>query len=246
MEENKEVINYLLAHEQFKIIQRKDMFNFSLDTALLADFCTINKNVENIVDFGTNNAAIPLFLSLRTQAKITGIEIQEEACEIARKNIKMNHLENQIEIIHGDIKESIKKIKNVDLVVCNPPFFRIGEKSNINENKYLQIARHEIMITLEEIIQSASLILKQKGRFAIVHRTDRMIEIITYMKKYNLEPKKMQLIYPKKNKESNIILIEAMFQGNPGLTILPPLYAHEDNGSYTKEIRKIFGEKFDD
>ena len=244
--ENNEVINYLLAHEQFKIIQRKDMFNFSLDTVLLANFVTINKDVEEIIDFGTNNAAIPLFLSMRTNAKITGIEIQKEACDIAEKNIEMNQLQNQIKIVNADIKDYISQLHNVDIVVCNPPFFKIGEKSNLNESKYLQIARHEIKITLEEIILSASKILKQKGRFAIVHRTERMIEIISYMKKYDLEPKKIQFVYPKINKDSNIILIEATFKGKPGVTILPPFYAHEQNGEYTKEIRKMFGEKFDD
>ena len=107
--ENKEVVNYLLAHNDLKIIQRKDMFNFSLDTVLLSQFCTINKDVRNIVDFGTNNAAIPLLLSKRTPKKITGIEIQEEAVELAKRNIQMNDLEEQIEIIHGDIKEVVNK-----------------------------------------------------------------------------------------------------------------------------------------
>ena len=107
--ENQEVINYLLAHNDLKIIQRKDMFNFSLDTVLLSQFCTINKDVKNIVDFGTNNAAIPLFLSKRTLKKIIGIEIQEEAVELARRNVQMNDLDDQIEIIHGDIKEVVKE-----------------------------------------------------------------------------------------------------------------------------------------
>lgn len=245
MEEN-EVLNYLLAHEQFKIIQRKDMFNFSLDTVLLANFCTINKNCRHIIDFGTNNAAIPMFLSLRTDCPITAVEIQEEACLIAEKNIELNDLKKQVKIIHSDIKEYCQGDVMADLVVCNPPFFKLGERSNLNESEYLKIARHEIMITLEEIIQNASRILNQKGRFAIVHRPDRLIEIITLMKKYDLEPKRMQLVYPKVGKECNTVLVEAIYKGNTGLKILPPIYAHEENGDYTKEIRKIFGEKFDD
>ena len=123
--ENKEVVNYLLAHNDLKIIQRKDMFNFSLDTVLLSQFCTINKDVRNIVDFGTNNAAIPLLLSKRTPKKITGIEIQEEAVTLANKNVALNHLENQIEIIHADIKNYVEDAKKVKLVVCNPPFFNL-------------------------------------------------------------------------------------------------------------------------
>ena len=170
--ENKEVVNYLLAHNDLKIIQRKDMFNFSLDTVLLSQFCTINKDVRNIVDFGTNNAAIPLLLSKRTPKKITGIEIQEEAVELAKRNVQMNDLEEQIEIIHGDIKEVVKTLPKAQLIVCNPPFFKVGEDSNLNENEYLTIARHEIKIDLEGIISSAAYLLwaniytiekKQKG-----------------------------------------------------------------------------------
>lgn len=244
--ENQEVINYLLAYENFKIIQRKDMFNFSLDTVLLSHFCTINKDYEKIIDFGTNNAAIPLILSMRTASKIIGVEIQEEACKIAQKNIVLNHLENQIEIVHEDIKNYIHQIHNVDLVVCNPPFFKLGEKSNLNDNEYLQIARHEIKITLEQIIQSASKILKQKGRFAIVHRPERLIDIITIMKTYDIEPKRIQLVYPKHNRECNTILVEGMYKGNPGLKILPPLYAHDDSGEYSKEVRRLFGEQINE
>lgn len=121
---NVEVENYLLAHNNLKIIQRKDMFNFSLDTVLLANFCTINKNVKKIVDFGTNNAAIPLILSTRTNKDILGIEIQKEAVELAKKNITLNKLDNQIEIVHADINEYVKNASKVGLVICNPPFLK--------------------------------------------------------------------------------------------------------------------------
>lgn len=239
---SQEVINYLLAYKNMKIIQRKDMFNFSLDTVLLSHFCTINKDLDVIIDFGTNNAAIPLLLSRRTSKKIIGVEIQKEAVDLAKKNIKLNNLENQIEIIHDNIKNFVKDHKKVKLVVCNPPFFKVDEKSNLNENEYLKIARHEIKINLEQIIQSASKILDNKGRFAMVHRPDRMIEIINYMQKYDIEPKKIRFVYPKKGKESHIFLIEGMYKGNKGLKIEAPLYAHENDGSYSSEVRKMFGE----
>ncbi|WP_050637008.1 tRNA1(Val) (adenine(37)-N6)-methyltransferase [Candidatus Stoquefichus sp. SB1] len=238
----KEVTNYLLAYKNMKIIQRKDMFNFSLDTVLLAHFCTINKDLNEIVDFGTNNAAIPLLLSRRTDKKIIGIEIQEEAVELARKNVLLNQLENQIEIVHSDIKEYIKEQKKVKLIVCNPPFFKVGERSHLNDNEYLQIARHEIKISLDEIVQCAAALLDNKGRFAMVHRPDRMIEIINCMQKYDIEPKRVRFVYPKVGKESHIFLIEGMYKGNKGLKIEAPLYAHEEDGSYTKEIRLMFGE----
>ena len=239
---NVEVENYLLAHNNLKIIQRKDMFNFSLDTVLLANFCTINKNVKKIVDFGTNNAAIPLILSTRTNKNILGIEIQKEAVELAKKNITLNKLDNQIEIVHADINEYVKNASKVGLVICNPPFFKVGERSHINDNEYLQIARHEIKINLEEIIQSAAMILDNKGRFAMVHRPDRMIEIINCMQKYDIEPKRIRFVYPKYNKESHIFLIEGMYKGNSGIKIETPLYAHEEDGSYSKEVRLMFGE----
>ena len=238
----KEVTNYLLAHHDMKIIQRKDMFNFSLDTVLLANFCTINTDVDSIIDFGTNNAAIPLLLSKRTDKKIIGVEIQEEAVTLAKKNVSLNQLDDQIEIIHSDIKDYIIDAPKTKLVVCNPPFFKVGERSNLNDSEYLQIARHEIKINLEEIIYCASRILKQKGRLAMVHRPERMIEIINYMQKYDIEPKRIRFVYPKVGKDSHIFLIEGMYKGNKGVKIEAPLYAHEDNGEYTSEVRKMFGE----
>lgn len=244
--ENKEVINYLLAHNDLKIIQRKDMFNFSLDTVLLSHFCTINKDVKTIVDFGTNNAAIPLLLSKRTDKKIIGIEIQKEAVEIAKKNILMNELEKQIEIVHADINDYVKQMNKVQLVICNPPFFKVDENSHLNDNEYLTIARHEIKINLEGIIKSAARILDNKGRLAIVHRPDRMIDILNLMQKYDIEPKRIRFVYPKMKRDSHVLLVEGMYKGKKGIKIEPPLYAHNDDGSYTYEVKKMFGEIIDE
>lgn len=238
---NQEVTNYLLAYENMKIIQRKDMFNFSLDTVLLANFCSINKNVEKIIDFGTNNAAIPLLLSTRTTTNIVGVEIQEEAVDLARKNVALNNLENQITIVNQDIKEYVKNNRRVKLVVCNPPFFKLGEKSHLNDNEYLQIARHEIAITLEEIIASASFILDHGGKFAMVYRPDRLIETINLLQKYDLEPKRLRFVYPKQGREANTFLIEAIKKGKIGLRIEAPLYSHNEDGSYSDEVMKYFG-----
>ena len=217
---NVEVENYLLAHNNLKIIQRKDMFNFSLDTVLLANFCTINKNVKKIVDFGTNNAAIPLILSTRTNKDILGIEIQKEAVELAKKNITLNMLDNQIEIVHADINEYVKNASKVGLVICNPPFFKVDEESNLNENEFLTIARHEIKIDLERIIKSASVILDNRGRFSMVHRPDRMIEILNLMQKYEIEPKRIRFVYPKVGRESHVLLVEGIYKGKKGLKII--------------------------
>ena len=243
---DKEVINYLLAYNDLKIIQRKDMFNFSLDTVLLANFCTITKDVKKIVDFGTNNAAIPLILSRRTNKPIIGVEIQKEAVELAKKNITLNNLDDQIEIVHSDIKEFVNDSIKVGLVVCNPPFFKVDEDSNLNDNEFLTIARHEIKINLEEIIKSAAKILDNRGKFAMVHRPQRMIEILNLMQKYDLEPKRIKFVYPKYNKESHILLVEGIYKGKKGLKIEPPLYAHNDDGSYSDEVKKMFGEEINE
>lgn len=233
-----EVTNYLLAFNHMKIIQRKDMFNFSLDTVLLANFCTITKDVKKIVDFGTNNAAIPLLLSTRTDKKIIGIEIQSEAVELAKKNVILNDLKDQIEIINDDISEYVKKASKVGLVVCNPPFFKVDEDSNINENEFLSIARHEIKIDLEGIIKSAAKILDNRGKFAMVHRPDRMIEILNIMQKYEIEPKRIRFVYPKYGRASHVLLVEGIYKGKKGLKIEPPLYAHNEDGTYSNEVGK--------
>jgi tRNA1(Val) A37 N6-methylase TrmN6 len=241
-----EVINYLLAHKDLQIIQRKDMFNFSLDTVLLANFCTINKEVKRITDFGTNNAAIPLLLSKKTNKPIIGIEIQEEAVELAKKNIILNALEDQITIIHDDIQNYITLNKKTQLIVCNPPFFKIDEDSNLNENEYLTIARHEVKIDLEGIIRSAAKILDNKGRLAMVHRPDRMMDILNMMQKYDIEPKRLRFVYPKVHRDAHVILVEGMYKGKKGIKIEPPLYAHNDDGSYSDEVKKMFGEDVDE
>lgn len=245
--EKKEVINYLLAYKDLQIIQRKDMFNFSLDTVLLANFCTINKDTKVITDFGTNNAAIPLLLSRRTNTRILGVEIQKEAVEVAKKNIKLNNLEKQIEIVHEDIKAYTKYTKKKSqLIVCNPPFFKVSEDSNINENEYLTIARHEVKINLDEIIKSAATLLDNKGRLAMVHRPDRLMELLNTMQKYDIEPKRIRFVYPKVGRESHILLVEGMYKGKKGMIVESPLYAHNDDGSYAKEIKRMFGENIDE
>ena len=246
-----EVLNDLLGYEGLKIIQNPDMFNFSLDSTLLGVFGTINKNVKSIVDLCTGNAPVPLFLSLRTNAKIIGVEIQNQSYDLAVRNINVNNLESQIKIIHGDLKGIHNKIgkHTHDIVTCNPPYFKINEESNLNKNDYLTIARHEVMVNLEEIILEASLLLKQGGRFVMVHRPDRLVEIIELYKKYKIEPKRMRLVYPRINKEANVLLIEGIKGGKEGnLRIESPMFVYENETSlnYSNEISEIFmlGKKY--
>lgn len=236
------VINYLLGYKDLKIVQDNDMFNFSLDSVLLPNFVTLNKKAKKILDIGCGNAPIPLILSTKTKAKIIGVELQNEVYELAIESIKINKKEDQIQIINDDINNYYKEVEtdSFDVITCNPPFFKYKETSNINKTDYKTIARHEVKLNLSQLFIIARKLLKNNGVIAIVHRPERFIEIVEEMKKNNIEPKKVQFIYPKKNMEANIMLIEGSKNGNPGLKILPPIYSHLDNGDYTDEVKKFF------
>lgn len=237
-----EVLNDLLNYNNLKIYQNTEMFSFSLDSVLLPNFVTLNKNIKKVLDIGSGNAAIPLILTTKTDAKITGIEIQEESYYLGKKSIEYNQLEDKIEFINDDVKEYAKKIESdtFDTITCNPPYFKVNDKSRFNDSDYKTIARHEIKLNLEELFKIAKKLLKNNGNIAIVHRPERLIDIITEMKKNNIEPKKIQLVYPGKDKEANILLIEGIKNGKPGLKILKPMYSHLENGEYTDEIKKFF------
>lgn len=237
-----EVINDLLGYENLKIYQNTNMFQFSLDSVMLANFVTINKNINNILDIGTGNAVIPLILSTKTTAKIMGIEIQKESYNLANKSIKLNNLDKQITLVNDDIREYYQNIKTetFDIITCNPPFFKLDEGSHLNNSTFKQIARHEITLNIEDIIKISKKLLKNTGRLAIVHRPERLIEIITLMKNNNIEPKKICFIYPKQNKESNILLIEGVKNGKPGIKILPPIITHNTDGSYSDQVQNFF------
>lgn len=236
------VINELLNYNNMKIVQDNEYFNFSLDSVLLPNFVTLNSNCKNILDLGTGNAPIPLILSTKTQARIYGIELQKEIYDMAIESIKINKLTDKINIINDNMKNLNKyfDINFFDVIVSNPPYFKMNEKSNVNETIQKTIARHEKEIKLSEIVEIARKYLKNGGIFAIVHRTDRLIEIIDLFKKNNIEPKKIQLIYPKENTESNLVLIEGRKNGNIGLKVLPPIIVHNKNGTYKEEIKSIF------
>lgn len=237
-----EVTNYLLGYKDKYIVQDTQMFNFSLDSVLLPNFVTLNKNIKNILDIGCGNAPIPLILSTKTSALITGVEIQKDVYDLAVKSVKINNLENQINIINADINELYNKFEteSFDVITCNPPFFKVSEKSNLNKSDYKTIARHEVKLNLDDIFKISKKLLKNNGYVAIVHRPERLLDILESMKKYNIEPKKIQFIYPKTNMESNILLVEGKKNGNKGLKILPPIYTHLENGEYTEQIKKYF------
>ena len=228
------------------IYQDSDWFKFSLDSVLLANFVTINYRVKKIMDFATGNAPIPMLLSYRTSAQIYGVEYQKCVYELAIQSINENNLGNQIHLSCGDVSDLKNKFQSdsFDVVTCNPPYFKTLSSNYFNQNFVKSIARHEIFLNLDIIFRQAFYLLKTGGVFAMVHRTERFSEILEKMKKYHLEPKRIQFIYPKEGKNSDLFLIEAVKNGNVGLKMLFPLIIHENDNTYTEEVSKILEFKY--
>ncbi|MGG3468413.1 tRNA1(Val) (adenine(37)-N6)-methyltransferase [Neobacillus pocheonensis] len=239
-----ERLDYLLA-ENLRIIQSPSVFAFSLDAVLLARFVYVPIQKGNLIDLCSGNGVIPLFLSARTRGKITGVEIQERLYDMAVRSVEYNGLQDRLHMVHGDIKEMPKQLGfgKYDVVTCNPPYFTTPSKDEINPNEHLAIARHEIFCTLEDAIKASSQLVRQGGKVAFVHRPGRLLDMITLMRAYRLEPKRIQFVYPKQGKEANTLLVEAIKDGSPDLKILPPLMVYNDQDEYTPEIREIlYGE----
>jgi len=242
---NDERLDYLLA-EDLRIIQSPSVFAFSLDAVLLAKFAYLPIQKGNIIDLCTGNGVIPLLFSTRTKGQITGVEIQERLYDMAKRSIEYNHLEHQIQFIHGDIKDMPKQLGygKYDVVTCNPPYFKTPGIEEMNKNEHFAIARHEIYCTLEDVIRVSSQLVRPKGKVAFVHRPGRFLEIVELMKKYRVEPKRIRFVYPKLGKEANTLLIEGIKDGNPDLKILPPLFVYNNNNEYTEEVQEIlYGKK---
>lgn len=235
-------INYLLGFPHLKIYQNDEWFKFSLDSVLLPNFVRIKKNTKKILDIGTGNAVIPILLSTKTAVPILGIEIQEDVYELGKLSIQENKLDKQISIVCEDIKEYTKRQESdcFDLITCNPPYFKMGEHANINDDIHKQYARHEILLDLDTLMMSARKLLKNGGTLSIVHRPERFMEILMCAKEKNLEPKRVRFVYPKKGKEANIVLIEFVKNGSIGLKIEEPLYIYNEQGEYTEEMQKNF------
>lgn len=239
------VINDLMGYEGLKIVQDPEMFNFSLDSMLLAHFATINKKVDRIIDLCSGNAPVPLYLTLRTKKKIVGVEIQKKAYDLGCESVKINSKEEQISILNTDLKllPNIFDNQAFDLVLCNPPFFKYHENSNVNKNDFLTIARHEVMATLDDIVKTASYLLNNGGYLAMVHRPDRLLDVLETFRKYKIEPKRLQFVYPRLNEDANHILIEGIKAGNNGgLHILKPLIIY-DGPNWTEDVKKIYNYK---
>lgn len=197
-----------LPQTQIYLHQRKDMFRMNTDTALLGQFMKVKED-ESVLDIGTNNGALLLYASQYTKGKLIGVDIQQEACELAKMNLEENEISN-FEIIHSNISDV--QIEAVDVIVCNPPYFKVVNDRQQNESIYKKIARHECYLTLDILCQSVSNLLKEKGRFYLVHRADRLVDICCECRKNQLEIKTIQLIRDEENENAHGILIEAVKQ----------------------------------
>lgn len=223
------------------IYQDDDWFKFSLDSVLLSKFVSINLRHKNIIDLATGNAPIPLLLSFRTKANIYGVEYQECVYKLGKQSILENNKNEQINLICDDVRNLKDRFNSdsFDVVTCNPPYFKTKNSEFLNDNDVKTLARHEVTLCLEDVLKNASYLLKSGGIFAMVHRTERFIEIIEKMKKNNLEPKRVQFIYPKNGRESDLFLIEGIKNGNSGLKLLSPLVVHNEDNTYTEEVLDI-------
>ena len=212
-----------------------------MDAVLLSDFAKV-KAGETALDLGTGTGIIPVLLSVRTEGShFTGLEIQEELSDMARRSVQYNGLEDRIEIVCGDLKKADTLFgKGVfDVVTSNPPYM-IGTHGLKNPSLTKAIARHEICCTLEDVVSQASRVLKDRGRFYLVHRPFRLAEIFLQLQKARLEPKRMRLVYPYVDREPNMVLIEACKGGNPRITVERPLIVYEAPGVYTRDILEIY------
>lgn len=226
-----------------KLIQNIEGFCFGIDSVLLADFAKNIKNNSKVIDLGTGTGIIATLLCAKTNlSKIIGVEIQKEVSDMATRSIKLNKLENKFEIINKNIKElkEIFQSGSFDVVITNPPYKKLNT-GIINEKEEKLISRHEVEANLNDFIEISFYLLKDKGEFYMVHRPERLVDIIETMRKLKIEPKELRFICSNKNKEPKLVLIKGVKNAKPFLKIQKNLYIYEENGNYTEDVLKIYG-----
>lgn len=231
-----------LQRNHLQIIQNPEKFCFGMDAVLLSGFARIRPE-EKVLDMGTGTGIIPILLSAKTKAAhLTGLEIQPESADMARRSVRLNDLEQRISIVEGDIKKATELFGKAvfDAVTCNPPYM-IGQHGLKNPDEPKAVARHEVLCTFEDVAREAAGLLRPGGKLYLVHRPFRLAEIIGTLLSYKLEPKRMQMVHPFIDKEPNMVLIEASRGGNPRMTVEPPLIVYQSPGVYTPEIYDIYG-----
>lgn len=229
--------------KNMKIIQRNDFQNFTLDSVLIGDFVKINRKSKKILDIGTGCGIIALILANRSKAEIVGIELQEIMADIAKANVQNNELEDRVKIMQGDIKNyrEIFKRDEFDIVVTNPPYFEFkGDINQINDLDQLAKARHNVDLSLEEIVEASAFVLKNGGSFNMVFRVERLVEVFEIMRKYRLEPKRLINIFTKQDEESKICLIEGIKDAEKGLKIEKPIFVYNEKGKRSEYVDKLY------
>lgn len=228
----------------YEIIQHPGKFCFGMDAVLLSNFAQVKKG-ESALDLGTGTGIIPILLTAKTKGeRFVGLEIQDESADMARRSVEYNHLEEQVKIVNGDIKEasSIFGSASFDVVTTNPPYM-IGQHGIANPSDSKAIARHEVLCTLDDILRESAKILRPGGRFYMVHRPFRLAEILSKMVQAGIEPKRMRMVYPFIDKEPNMVLIEGKRGGNSRMTVEPPLIVYKEQGVYSEELLGEYGMK---
>lgn len=232
-----------LYSQDIQIIQSPDVFAFSLDAVLLADFARLPlKTSSHTVDLCAGNGAVGLFMSHKTKGTISEVELQPRLADMANRSVALNGLTARMPVYQGDLADVTQWIPkdSTDVVTCNPPYFADSPDSQKNPNRYLAIARHEITTTLETVVATTSDLLKMNGKAYFVHRPDRLLELLQLMQAHRLAPKRIRLVHPKPGKEANMVLVEAIKDGKSGgLRFLAPLLVYTAAGEYTAEVGRL-------
>lgn len=230
-----------LHRNGYKIIQNSNGFCFGIDAVLLSDFAKVKKN-ETALDLCTGTGIVPILLEAKTQGKhFSAIEVQEQSADMAKRSVKLNNLEDKIDIITGDIKECTKyfKMSSFNVITCNPPYMAINS-GFINDSSPKALARHEILCNIDNVFEAACKMLKYGGRMYMVHRSERLADIFNSARNHRIEPKVMQLIEPYSGKSPELVLLEFSKGGKAGLKVLPTLIIYKEDGTYTDEVYSIY------
>lgn len=237
-----------LIYDDLQIIQNEDHFSFAIDAVLLSDFINVSSG-DKVIDLGTGTGVIPLLVAVKkAPQQIIGVELQSELVEMAQRSVRYNNLEHIIQIKEANIRELPEKFAagSFELVVSNPPYLPLGQ-GQISSNSKLAMARHEIMVELEDIVKVSAYLVKYGGEVSYVYRSERLDELLRTMNEYNLQPKRLRLVHPEEDKDCNLILVTGIKGANPGLEIEPPLVIYRASGKYTEEVLEIYyGSNYED
>ncbi|MEK4204865.1 MULTISPECIES: tRNA1(Val) (adenine(37)-N6)-methyltransferase [Paenibacillus] len=234
-----ERVDDLLTHD-LRIIQSDEVFSFSMDAVLLARFASVPPR-GRVLDLCTGNGVIPILMTTRTKASIEGIEIQPRLADMARRSVALNGLQDQVVIHEGDLRELYTTAGHgvYDAITVNPPYMPLNG-SDLKLNNHQAMARHEIGCTLEEVIQACVRLVRTGGKVSMVHKPQRLVDIISLMRQYRLEPKIIRFVHPRAHLEANMVLIEAARDGKPEVRLQPPLIVYNEDNQYCPEIMDIY------